>query len=135
LRLAFCRSEENRAWFAKYETSLFKLRMETEDRSGLMAFLRRSNLLNATISREERHTLLPELKILHQNPEETQFFKVPFEHVLQLVSRRAVVVRDGFAYVPEHENPVLITNAFREHLIAALEATARALPRMDEDDR
>ena len=30
---------------------------------------------------------------------ETEFFKVPFTDVLDLVKKRAVFIRDGFAYV------------------------------------
>jgi DNA primase large subunit len=65
----------------------------------------------------------------------TTFYKVPFEQVLELVSKRAVLLRDGFAYVPESERVLLVMNAFRSALMKGLEETARALPRMEEDDR
>ncbi|KAJ3308297.1 hypothetical protein HDV04_001480 [Boothiomyces sp. JEL0838] len=42
---------------------------------------------------------------------------------------------DGFAYIPESERVLLILNAFKDHLKQELENTAKALPRMDEDDR
>jgi DNA primase large subunit len=63
------------------------------------------------------------------------FYKVPFEQVVELVSRRACLLRDGWAYVPESERILLVLNAFKKTLMRGLEETARALPRMDDDDR
>lgn len=41
----------------------------------------------------------------------------------------------GFAYVAETDRVILIVNLFRDNLLSALELTAKALPRLDEDDR
>ena len=65
----------------------------------------------------------------------TTFYKVPFEQVLELVSKRSVLLKNGFAFVPESERVLLVMNAFKEALMKGLEETARALPRMEEDDR
>ncbi|KAJ1329965.1 hypothetical protein BSLG_009857 [Batrachochytrium salamandrivorans] len=63
------------------------------------------------------------------------FYRVPFEQVCELVGRRSVLLMHGMAYVPEHERSVLVVHAFRDALAAGLLATAKALPRLDEDDR
>ncbi|KAJ3414082.1 hypothetical protein HDV05_007116 [Chytridiales sp. JEL 0842] len=136
LRLAYCRTEDNRAWLLKQETALFKHRFETEEFAEREAFLLRQKLDAVIITAEERREVSAELAAIHPQAElDKPFYKVPFEQVLSLVGRRAIIVRKGFAYVPEKEQAVLVTNAFKEHLQAALVATARALPRMDEDDR
>ncbi|KAI8917954.1 eukaryotic and archaeal DNA primase, large subunit-domain-containing protein [Entophlyctis helioformis] len=65
----------------------------------------------------------------------TVFYRVPFEQVVELVSRRSVLIIGGSAFVPEHDRAILVVNAFRDNLMANLIATAKALPRLDEDDR
>jgi len=64
-----------------------------------------------------------------------KYIIVPFEQVCDLVSKRSVIVKDGFAYVPSSFQTELIANEFKDRLRTSLETTARALPRMDEDDR
>ena len=63
------------------------------------------------------------------------FYRVPFEHVCDLVMRRSVLGIGGDAYVPETERIVLVVNHFKAHLQRQLAMTAKALPRLDEDDR
>lgn len=52
-----------------------------------------------------------------------------------LVDRRRVFVKAGYAYVPTREQISLVLAEFSSRLENALEVTARALPRLDEDDR
>ncbi|KAJ8324867.1 DNA primase subunit pri2 [Batrachochytrium dendrobatidis] len=63
------------------------------------------------------------------------FYRVSFEQVCELVGKRSVLLIQGMAYVPEHERSVLVVNAFKDQLTAHLIAAAKALPRLDEDDR
>ncbi|KAI9329735.1 eukaryotic and archaeal DNA primase, large subunit-domain-containing protein, partial [Obelidium mucronatum] len=134
LRLAFCRTEDNRAWFLKHETLLFKYRYESEYITDRLSFLKLQSLDSIAISKQERDSIASDLNALFGNTDQ-KFYKVPFEQVLALVSRRAVVLKNGFAYVPESEQATLVTNAFKNALSSSLESFSRALPRMDEDDR
>lgn len=52
-----------------------------------------------------------------------------------MVANRSVYVRRGKAYVPMSEQINLVMVEFKNHLIKALEATNKLLPRMEEDDR
>lgn len=63
------------------------------------------------------------------------YFKVDFEKVPDLVGRRSVYIAKGKAYVPMFEQVSLAMEEFKAHLSKALEATAKALPRMEEDER
>lgn len=63
------------------------------------------------------------------------YFKVDFEKVPDLVGRRSVYISKGKAYVPMYEQVSLAMDEFKAHLSKALEATAKALPRMEEDER
>jgi len=72
--------------------------------------------------------------------------KVDFERVPDLVEKRKIFLRAGKAYLPVSEQQSLIITEFSHNLECALEVlcyknlsnvkqTARALPRLDEDDR
>lgn len=55
--------------------------------------------------------------------------------VADLVHQRRVFLTGGQAYVPVREQFTLVLAEFSSRLLRSLEATSRALPRMDEDDR
>lgn len=61
-------------------------------------------------------------------------FKVPFELVPDLVSRRGVLIVEGWAMVPKCDSLSIVLSRFREQLEYQLEYTARELP-MIRDDR
>ncbi|KAJ3107712.1 hypothetical protein HDU97_003382 [Phlyctochytrium planicorne] len=135
LRLAFCRTEDNRIWLLRQETLLFKHRFEEATRLEKELFLRGMNLAFEVLTPEERHIFQNDLRTLHGDKSEQTFFKVPFERVLPLVAKRLVLVHRGYALVPESEQSVVVTSIFKEHLQSELETTARSIPRMEEDDR
>ncbi|ORY06696.1 DNA primase large subunit Spp2 [Basidiobolus meristosporus CBS 931.73] len=138
LRLAFCRSEELRNWFLRQECALFKLRFSTESIQDKSRFLEAAGLQLKMLTPEDKRLFQKELyqasaHIL--NFESEPFFEVDFEKVPDLIQRRQVYVRKGKAYVPMSDQAALVVNEFKNHLSQALEATAKALPRMDEDER
>ena len=159
LRLAFCRSEELRNWFTRLECTLFKYRYLKEEPHDREAFLSLVQLEAKGISLDtmlaehypndkseseqvqntHRMRLMNEIRAVYgldmDAIKTATFYKVPFEQVLELVSKRAVLLRDGWAYVPESERVLLVVNCFKAKLVKGLEDTARALPRMEEDDR
>lgn len=159
LRLAFCRSEELRNWLVRYEALLFKFRYMKEEPADREAFLSSVHLDAIPIGFEgmyqefypndnnepekvrssHKSRLLNDIKIVYFLESEmvkgAMFYKVPFEQVVELVSKKACLLRDGWAYVPESERILLVLNAFKKNLMTGLEETARALPRMEDDDR
>ncbi|KAJ3035282.1 DNA primase large subunit [Rhizophlyctis rosea] len=139
LRLAYCRTEDLRQWFIKQETALFAYRFNREETAEQDAFLKHINLSLTPLTDEEKLSLLIPLQQTHGlTPEEIKlktFYRAPFEQVLDLVSKRAIHLSAGYAYVPSDYSQTLITNAYRTHLATQLTLTAKALPRMDEDDR
>ncbi|KAK0546840.1 DNA primase subunit pri2 [Tilletia horrida] len=139
LRLAFARSDELRRRFAKAETMLFRMRFESDDSSERDAFIQSLNLNWERVSSEEKERLAPQLKSVSSwataNFAKEIYFKVPWTKVLDLVEKRRVVLVNGQAYVPSGEQVTLVVAEFHTQLLAALEQTARALPRLNEDDR
>ncbi|TPX50746.1 hypothetical protein SeMB42_g01232 [Synchytrium endobioticum] len=145
LRLAYCRSHDLRNWFLKHETLLFRMRLKAEDKDTRDAWLKREKFAASAleiVAADEKASLLRDLAVASgaaASDDEVlrheTIYKVPFEIVPDLVAKRRVLVRCGYAYVPEREHTALIVNQFRDMLKADLEATARALPTLDEGDR
>lgn len=143
LRLAFCRSEELRRRFINAEAVLFKIRYNSDELEEREAFIETCNLSWERVTQEEKQILAPKLKWLSQtensdgskSTENSQFFKVDFEMVPDLVESRKVVLHMGKALVPMSYHQSFILAEFSSRLERALVQTIRALPRLEEDDR
>ncbi|CAO0803387.1 unnamed protein product [Mucor circinelloides] len=147
LRMAYCRSEDLRDWFVKQETALFKYRFEQESLEEKRNFLRHLNLNWKILSNEEKEEIREELEICSRPRQTTTahavqdyvnsetFFEVDFFKVPLMVANRSVYVRRGKAYVPMSDQINLVMVEFKNHLMKALDATSKLLPRMEEDDR
>ncbi|KAB5550903.1 eukaryotic and archaeal DNA primase, large subunit-domain-containing protein [Coniochaeta sp. 2T2.1] len=144
LRLAFASTEDLRRRFARVETALFRMRMASDDVQERAAFVQGLNLDWEVVSEKERKALREELAATSAGgaygahkiqPEEESWCKVDWERVPELVERRVVYLRGGKAYVPSREQQSMVVAEFGKQLEKALEMTARALPRLDEDDR
>ncbi|BFZ58191.1 DNA primase subunit pri2 [Savitreella phatthalungensis] len=141
LRLAFCRSEELRSRFIRAETTLFKIRFQAEEATERQRFLYAQQLDWQVVSEEEfaelRHHLMSRAhdQGSQSTTEHDTFFKVPWVRVPDLISQRKVYLKNGMAYVPAAEQLSLVSAEYAKRLAAALEQTARAMPRLDEDDR
>ena len=139
LRLAFCRSEDLRRRFVKAESFLFRLRFETDDATERESFMRSLNLDWKPVSPDEKRIYREQLVATHPKMASTfeseTFFKVHWTRVTDLVEKRRVFMRAGQAWVPIKEQSSLVLAEFQSRLLRDLEMTARALPRLDEDDR
>ncbi|KAI3627176.1 4-nitrophenylphosphatase [Malassezia furfur] len=139
LRLAFSRTEELRRRFVHAETALFRYRLETEHLAEREAFLRAQDFVWRAVPPEEQRRHREQLLAVHPRLAATfdseSFLQVPWHRVPDLVERRRVLVLRGTAWIPTKEQSSLILAEFHARLQAQLESTARALPRLDEDDR
>ena len=155
------RSEDVRQWFIRYETTLFKMRWDMCTREERNQLLESSHFQFQPISASERSFLAPQLKAasaglaLRQvvsNVDTDAFFKVPFELVPDLVGHRDVYLSEGWAFVPQSCLISVILADFKQELMQSLlvcahrsyfclislilrQSIAKALPRMDDDDR
>lgn len=152
LRLCFSRSKELRDKFVKNETILFKIRFNQLSIKEQQLFIKNLNLPWEFISSQEKlenssnlfKAIAPSLQFqLQLNDENSkkqffeneQFIKLPFEHVLDLVSHRSIFIKKGYAYIPQFQQLQLLLNEYSTHLTNSLLATAHAFPSLDEDDR
>ena len=107
LTLAFSHSEEAQRWLATHESLLFKMRW-------------------LSTHPQERNDWL-----VSQGLDCTgAVFKVRFEQVPDLVSRRAVQVKEGFALVPREQAYSIVASKFRGALEARLINGAKIMPRL-----
>ncbi|KAJ3742191.1 eukaryotic and archaeal DNA primase, large subunit-domain-containing protein [Lentinula detonsa] len=142
LRLAFCRSEELRRRFMKAETTLFKIRFESDDSNERRAFLNSKDFNWISVSKNEKDEYKGQLQHfisakvdLDTAFNNEAFYKVKWTTIPDLVEKRKVFLKGGYAYVPAREQASIIYAAFEERLEAALLATSRAIPLVDEDMR
>ncbi|KAI2643384.1 DNA primase, large subunit [Xylaria nigripes] len=138
LRLAFASTEDLRRRFSRVETMLFRLRLNDEGSVERNAFIQSINLDCEQVTEEERIKYRDELTSvvgLKKGNEDETWIKVDWERVPDLVETRRVFVKAGKAYVPSKEQSSMVIAEFAQRLDRALELTARALPRLDEDDR
>ncbi|KAL8940655.1 MAG: hypothetical protein Q9216_002703 [Gyalolechia sp. 2 TL-2023] len=140
LRLAFSSTEDLRRRFMRVEGALFRLRFQIESARERQDFVSSLSLDWDAVGEQEKRTLAQDL--LNATPnlrkadiDDSNWFKVDFETVPELVEGRRVFVKRGKAFVPSKEQMSIVLAGFQERLENGLELTARALPRLDEDDR
>ncbi|KAG6891692.1 hypothetical protein C0992_010095 [Termitomyces sp. T32_za158] len=145
LRLAFCRSEDLRRRFVKAESTLFRVRYDGDATGERELFLNSRDFnwiaVDATEKAKHRKQLLACYSgskiesVREQAFEGERYYKVKWTRVPDLVEKRRVFLMGGWAYVPGKEQSSIVFQEFEVHLSRALELTARALPRLDEDTR
>ncbi|KAG5724621.1 DNA primase large subunit [Termitomyces sp. T112] len=145
LRLAFCRSEDLRRRFVKAESTLFRVRYDEDATSERELFLNSRDFNWTAVDAAEKTKYRRELlacyigskieTVREQAFEGERYYKVKWTRVPDLVEKRRVFLRGGWAYVPAKEQSSIVFQEFEVHLNRALELTARALPRLDEDTR
>ncbi|KAJ3562332.1 hypothetical protein NP233_g9648 [Leucocoprinus birnbaumii] len=143
LRLAFCRSEDLRRRFVKAESTLFKVRYENTSALDRDQFLSSRDFNWLPVSAEEKAKYNDELLSMYHitrndRPdafEREKFYKVKWTRVPDLVEKRKVFLKGGWAYVPSREQSSIVFQEFEVELEKALETTARLIPRLDEDSR
>ncbi|PVH95865.1 DNA primase large subunit [Periconia macrospinosa] len=137
LRLAFSSTEDLRRRFSRLETMLFRLRFRDDDFKERQEFVKDLNLEWEEVDEDEKRELKDQLMAASgvRKGDEQEWIKVDWERVPELVEQRRAFLKRGKAYVPQREQQSLVVADFTKRLDEALSLTARALPRLDEDDR
>ncbi|KAI5458465.1 eukaryotic and archaeal DNA primase, large subunit-domain-containing protein [Mariannaea sp. PMI_226] len=140
LRLAFSSTEDLRRRFSRVETMLFRMRFNDDDLTERAKFVASLDLdWWEAVTEDEKIEYGAELRAM--NPpkkgvsEDETWFKVDWDRVPELVEGRRVFMKAGKAFVPGREQSSMVVAEFTSRLDRQLELTARALPRLDEDDR
>ena len=140
LRLAYCKTDDQRRWFITHEAALFRHRFETEKQKSVkMAFLQKHNIQVDIIQLRDCH---PELKVRLEELSQSQpsfnedgkrfvpqeYLKVPFEEVLDSVKRRKALLHMGDAYVPSTELLTFVEPRFKMELSKELTRSSKVRP-------
>ncbi|XP_043202727.1 DNA primase large subunit-like [Amphibalanus amphitrite] len=142
LRLAYCRTEELRAWFIQHEVEMFRLRFQSQRTMDpdVGKFLADNGIHLNEVEAAERDRLREPLvngtaRVTADTLELTQWYTVPFVEALDLVRGRRVFLRAGMAYIPARDLGSIVAAKFRAHLQHALAMSRRLLPEVEEDSR
>lgn len=133
-----------RRWFIQQELDLFRYRFNLERAASghsmdtINEFLRINNLHFTSIGSDEssrlREQLVSGTNIYGVSGDYANFYKVHFTEVLDLVRRRQVFLKAGFAYVPDAELVSLVVTRFRASLSRNLSRLGLALvPRLADE--
>ena len=137
VRLAYCRSAELRNWLLSQEMALFKWRFQNTLLSSEQAtFVRTCGDLGQdcqVVTRDEFQKYRDDLFTATRTTEETAsnadyFYKIKFEHVTDLLRRRQVLMRGGWAFVHRDRIVGMLAGIFRTRLNKALVQLARKWP-------
>jgi DNA primase large subunit len=142
VRLALCKSHDQRSWFLARECDLFATRL---DRSGADFALAVIQAADGPDIRPVPADLLESIRMdldavargvrKAVNDQQTRYYQVAFEHVAPLVRSRRVLVRAGFAYVPERNIRDVVSAQFRAKLSHGLMTAAKAVGLAEQDSR
>jgi len=138
-RLAYCRNEELRKWYANQETRLFFHRLASFEPKLVLQVLREKCNMNYT---QLHHTEEIWKKFQQQisfrfkgKPDAEEFIKVPFKDAISLVSNRQVFLHGGIAFVHIQDLNQIARSQFRAKLMSELNRAYKYLPTTMKDPR
>ncbi|MFH4974670.1 hypothetical protein AB6A40_001379 [Gnathostoma spinigerum] len=141
LRLAFCKTQEETKWFLQQELALFRFRfaMESKVPGNIAHFLKAHNFNIEIVSDIDKASMLRDLLNATALPipklRASSFWKVPFTDALELVRRRKVLLRHGFAYVVEDDLVDVLCARLRTNISGAMARACKYIGFIEEEHR
>ncbi|XP_018304460.1 DNA primase large subunit isoform X2 [Mycetomoellerius zeteki] len=138
LRSTVAFNEFKKSWFVKQEARLFKWRFTSLDNEGIRQFMCINNFDFRPISQNEKEKIREYLQMSSPNindVDNTQFYRIPFFHVANLIRKRKVFVMHGEAFVPKQEMAFVFVSHFRRILISSFEVAREARANLYNDER
>lgn len=125
VRLAFSRTEELRRRFLRTESSLFMIRFMNEDPDTKREFVRELGLAMEPVGEQEAKMYAEELGSVFGARGNSEWYKVDWQRVPDLVEKRMVFVRKGMAFVPGSLQGSLVQMEFSARLERDLEVSLK----------
>ncbi|XP_008207104.1 DNA primase large subunit isoform X1 [Nasonia vitripennis] len=138
LRLAYSLKDDLQNYMLTYETELFKLRFHSLNREGLTQFLATSGLHYSPVSQEFKEQNRENLYMSTAKEgdfENTDFYELPFDKVVDLISDRKVYLHKGIAYVPQNDLITVFLTHFRTNLSIELNKARKFVLNNLDDER
>ena len=137
-RLAFSRSQEFADWFVRCEELLFFSKVKQGGMEAVSNVLKQTGL--SRIIREitgPDHADFDSIRKATPSGESASFFYVVkfTDCPAHLIARRAVVIRKGWAYLPDTEMPVMLTKKFKDFLLGAMSVAQADKAQFMADER
>lgn len=140
LRLAYCRSDELRNWFCKYECALLKFRLDKMSEGERSQFMAANGLEYDLVGADDKLALRDRLMGLCNINKEGDYagalyYKIPFQQALPMIASRSVYLERGYAYVPLQRLVSIIVTRYRIHLSKALTEASSMFDNVATDSR
>jgi DNA primase large subunit len=125
LRLSYSQNEDLRRWFLQQESALFYHRLLHLSKEQLATSVQRLMDI-CPIPKAEQDALQHDLMqfVTIREFATASFYKVPFHQALDLVAKRDVYLRHGYAYVAQSKVVSILVAKFRTRLSRGLAALA-----------
>ncbi|XP_014282158.1 DNA primase large subunit [Halyomorpha halys] len=133
LRLAYCDTEDKRRWFIAREMDLFKFKWSYLNQYEKQQFLKINNFNYEVLEETEKLELSKNSYGMIQTS--TDYYKVPFVTVSDLVRARKVYLSKGMAYIVSDDMSSVIASSYRSSLSKSLSFAARRIDDIAEDTR
>ncbi|XP_076648228.1 DNA primase large subunit [Halictus rubicundus] len=138
MRLSYCQDPDRQMWFINQEIELFRLRFSSLDSEGIKKLLSSHNIECQQITREEKDEIR---EALHSSTakitsiDTSEFYKVPFQRVTDLIRSRRVYLTNGMAYIPQTDLVSLFVSYFRKILMDGMEYAKNYVSNVSDDER
>jgi DNA primase large subunit len=141
MRLAYCRTEDLRRWFREQELTLFRYRLETTintSKDALREFMEDNGMRYEEVRSQDRDryrdSLVGLCGVTTQNIDLELFYKIPFTEAGDLIKRREVFLRGGYAFVPLRKVKPIILLKFKLEMNKALAKATNLFERVISSD-
>lgn len=138
LRSAVAFNALKKRWFFKQEARLFKWRFSSLDNEGIRQFMYINNFNFTPISQNEKENIREYLQTSSShdsNIDNTQYYRIPFSHIANLIKKRKVFITQGEAFVPEQEMAFMFVSHFRRILMSNFEIARETRANLYNDER
>lgn len=152
-RMGFCQTEEKRRWFISQELSLFdaryqlasgkeKQRINNElsninniDSNNIVTYetFDKKRLIESNLNGKSPILLFNENYVMQEESQLFPYHKVPFTHVFNLIGKKRVYLKNGYAYVPNNLFSTIIIGKFRSHISKSLILCNKSMKSLHND--
>lgn len=135
LRLVYCRSKELKKWFLLREIELFKLKFATLSENEIKRFFEINQLNFQLVKNEEINDLIDEDDYDDVINSSTEFYRVHFTEVPDLIQKRECFLKNGSAYITIRDFSSILINMHNMYIERGLIETGSILHIVDNDIR
>lgn len=138
LCVAFCKSDSSRMWFANLESRLMRERIEYDLSNIALLEVFKSMRIPLEICTNIDNSLKAKIQFKSPPGEDkssNDFYKIPFEYVLNLLPTMNYFINKGFVYISCNERLPIVINVFKDNLLKKLNKLNKYIDMILNDNR